>query len=94
MEILHRGIAMYEDRNFVIFSSSEIDKINFDEVLETSAETLRFSVDKSLVFVKWDGDTVPSCVEQLTTKGEYLTYNEILDLLSGPEWTAPLEMGG
>jgi len=45
---------MYESRNFAIFSTSEIDKIDFSSVCETSAETLRKSVDGSKTFVKWD----------------------------------------
>ena len=34
---------------------------------------------------------VPSCVLGLTTKGDYLTYEEILAVLSGPDWTQPME---
>lgn len=76
------------DRTFVIFNVSEINLIDFSQVLETSADTLRKSVDETLTFVKWDGATVPACVESLTTKGDYLTYSEMLDVLSGPNWTA------
>jgi hypothetical protein len=80
----------YDNRNFVIFDVSELDKIDFSSVLETSAETVRKSVDKSKTFVKWDGD-VPACVESLTTKGEYLTYQQIMEILNGPEWSNPFE---
>lgn len=45
---------MYETRNFAIFSTSEIDKIDFFQVLETSADTLRRSVNGTKTFVKWD----------------------------------------
>ena len=80
---------MYENRSFVIFDVSELDKINFDEVLETSAETVRKSVDGTKTFVKWDdGQTAPPSVESLTTKGPYLTYTEILAILATEEWTA------
>jgi len=80
----------YNNRNFVIFDVSELDKIDFSSVLETSAETVRKSVDKSKTFVKWDGD-VPACVESLTTKGEYLTYQQIMEILNGTEWSNPFE---
>lgn len=83
----------FEERNYLILSTSELDKINFDEVLETSAETVRKSVDGSKTFVKWDdGQAAPSgvtTVESLTTKGPYLTYSEILEILETPEWTVP-----
>ena len=66
---------MYTNRNYVIFDVSELNKINFMWVKETSAETVRRSVDGTKTFVKWDGE-VPYCVETLTTKGEYLTHEE------------------
>jgi len=44
-----------ENRQYMIFSLSEIGLINFNEVLQTSAETLRKSNDNTKAFVKWDG---------------------------------------
>ena len=77
---------MYEQRNFTIFDVAELPLIDFTQVLETSIETIRKSVDGTKTFVKWDGD-VPSCIDNLTTKGPYLTYDEILEILSTDEWT-------
>ena len=81
---------MYDQRNFAIFSLTEIDKINFTQVLETSAETLRVSTDESKTFVKWDREQ-PEFVSELTTLEGPYTYTEILEILSGAEWTAPME---
>ena len=77
----------YENRQFMIFSVSELDNIDFTQVLETSAETVRRSVDGTLTFVKWDG-TMPQCVVDLTTKQGPYTYTEILEILSGTAWTS------
>jgi hypothetical protein len=82
---------MYDNRQFVIFSTTELPLINFSEVLETSADTVRISVDGTKTFVKWDGDIPPS-VQALTTIEGYYTYEEMIDILSGPEWNEP--MGG
>jgi hypothetical protein len=83
---------MYENRNYVIFDVSELDKIDFTQVLETSADTVRKSVDGTKTFVKWeDGGSIPPSVQSLTTKGNYLTHGEILTILYGPEWTSPME---
>lgn len=83
---------MYENRQFAIFSVTEIPLINFDEVLETSSDTLRLSVDGTKTFVKWeDGASIPPSVQALTTVEGPYTYTEILEILSGPEWTAPME---
>jgi hypothetical protein len=84
---------MYESRNFAIFSTSELDQINFSEVLETSVDTVRKSVDGTKTFVKWDdGGTTPPSVQALTTLEGIYTYEEILEILSTPEWSAPMPM--
>ena len=83
---------MYEQRNFMIFSTSETGSIDFTEVLETSAETLRLSVDGSKSFVKWDGETIPTSVDNLTTKEGPYTYEEIVTILTGSEWADDLEL--
>ena len=82
---------MYEQRNFAIFSTTEIDKIDFSTVKETSAETLRKSVDGTKTFVKWDGGVAPDFISELTTLEGIYSYEEILEILNGPEWTAPME---
>ncbi len=77
----------YENREFMIFNVSEIGNINFNEVLETSSETVRKSVDKTKTFVKWDGTEIPQSVNSLTTKEGPYTYSQILEILSTSEWT-------
>lgn len=79
----------YEHRKFVIFNVSEINLINFNEVLETSTNTLRFSVDKTKTFVKWDEDTQPPCISNLTTKEGPYDYDTMMSILDGPEWVQP-----
>lgn len=73
----------------MIFNVSELDTLNFNEVLETSIDTVRKSVDETKTFVKWDGATIPPSVEALTTKQGPYTYIEILSILSTSEWNAP-----
>jgi hypothetical protein len=80
---------MYEDRNYMILNVSELDQIHFEHVLETSADTVRKSVDGVKTFVKWEGE-IPECVANLTTKEGPYNHAEILEILSGEEWTAPM----
>ena len=80
---------IYEHRNYMIFPVSQLDLIDFNTVLETSADTVRKSVDGTKTFVKWDGST-PTCISLLTnTEGPY-NHDEILNILSGEEWTSPM----
>jgi len=77
----------FDHRNFMIFNVSELGSVNFNEVLETSQDTVRKSVDETKTFVKWEGETIPTSIYSLTTKdGPYL-YQDMLTILSGPEWT-------
>jgi hypothetical protein len=78
----------YEQRQFMIFNVSELELIDFSQVLETSIDTVRKSIDGIKTFVKWDGNTIPSSVDLLTTKEGPYTYTEIIDILNGPEWTS------
>jgi hypothetical protein len=84
--------SLYDDRHFMVFNVSELNSIDFSTVLETSAETVRKSVDGTKTFVKWEGET-PECVSNLTTKEGPYSYEEILDILAGSEWSSPLEPG-
>jgi hypothetical protein len=70
----------------MIFSTSETGSIDFNEVLETSSETLRLSVDGSKSFVKWDSEIIPTTVDSLTTKEGPYTYEEIGTILTGSFW--------
>jgi hypothetical protein len=69
-------------RTYVIINSSDVSSVNFNEVVEDSADTLRYSVDGTKTFVKFEGDT-PSF---LIGEPQY-TNQEIIDILSGPSWT-------
>jgi len=78
----------YDNRKFMIFNVSELNQIDFTQVLETSIDTVRVSVDQTKTFVKWDG-VIPESVNNLTTKEGPYTYDKILTILSTTEWTDP-----
>jgi len=71
-------------KTYCIIDSSEVSSVNFDQVAETSADTLRYSLDGTQTFVKYEGEQ-PSF---LNGKQEY-THSEILTILATPEWTDP-----
>lgn len=76
----------FEQRQFMIFNTSELNQIDFTQVLETSSETVRMSIDLTKTFVKWDGE-IPNCVNILTTKEGPYTYSEIIEILSSEDWS-------
>jgi hypothetical protein len=84
-------MGKYETREFMIFSTSELNKIDFNQVLETSSETVRKSVDRTKTFVKWDGEEIPSSIQLLESKQGPYTYTQMLEILNGNEWTEETE---
>jgi hypothetical protein len=69
-------------RKYVIIDASDVSSVDFDRVLETSPETLRFSVDDTKALLKYEGEQ-PSF---LSGKTEY-DHAEILTILATDEWT-------
>ncbi len=78
----------FEDRHYVIFDLTEVDTIDFSEVMETSADTLRKNLAETQSFVKYEGDQPPSIVA-LTTRSQEYSHEEIITLLAGTDWTDP-----
>ena len=72
----------YENRIYVIINASEVGTVNFSQVNETSADTLRYSLDNSKTFVKFEGST-PSF---LSGKTQY-NHSQICTILDGTDWT-------
>jgi len=70
-------------RNYVIIDASEVSSVDFNQVLETSADTLRYNLAGTQTFVKFDGDT-PSFLEGKTAYDR----SEMLTLLANEEWSS------
>lgn len=70
-------------RKYVIINADEVSSVNFSKVEETSESTLRFSLDGTKTFVKYEG-AKPSF---LYGKDTY-KHSEMLAVLSGDEWTS------
>ena len=73
---------------YIIIDMSEIALVDFNQVLETSEQTVRLSVDGSQTVLKWEG-AEPSFVSTLNSYEGPYTHEEILTIMSTPEWTDP-----
>ena len=77
-------------RTYLIIPTSELSKVDFSQVCETSADTVRKSVDETKTFIKWDGNE-PSFVSSITgTEGPY-NKSEILTILVTEDWVSSEE---
>jgi len=67
---------------YVTILAEHVANIDFNQVLETSEETLRYNNDRSLALLKFEGNT-PSFLEGKTT----YDYEQIMEILDSPDWT-------
>jgi len=73
----------YNNRKITVINASDVSSIDFSQVLETSADTLRYNNDNTKTFVKYDG-AQPSF---LSGKTEY-SYDDFVAILQDEkgEW--------
>ena len=74
------------DRQYVIINAADVSSVNFDDVLETSGDTLRYNVAGDQTFVKYEG-AKPRCLYGKDT----LSHSAMLTVLDTEAWTAPME---
>jgi hypothetical protein len=70
--------------SYVFLDADEVGIIDFNQVLEDSLDTLRYSLDGTKTFVNYPGQQPSS----LLGRTEY-THAEALAITRGPEWTDP-----
>jgi hypothetical protein len=81
-----------QERTFLIIPVSELSKVDFTQVLETSPDTVRKSVDETKTFIKWEGEPPTFIGDIVGSDGPY-THGDILEILVTPEWTNPNPFG-
>ena len=75
------------DRTYVIADTSEVSGFDFTQLIDIDESYSRKSLDGSKILARYEG-TQPFF---LLGKTEY-THEEILSILSGPEWTSEDEI--
>jgi len=68
---------------YAFFSVAELPKVDFDRVNETAVDTLRYSLDGSMIFVHWN-ESQPEFLSNIEC--EIVTSDEALQILEGNDW--------
>jgi len=78
----------YSNRTYATALTSTIGNVDFSQVHETSAATVRKSVDESQFILKWNTDSTPTFITDnsvtVTWSG---THADCLTLLATEAWT-------
>ena len=78
---------------YVIASISELNNVDYSQVSQTSAETVRKNTELTKFILKYDGSR-PSTIESLDINGKlisydnnkYFTHTQILNIVKDVEW--------
>jgi len=57
-------MSRFPNRRWLVIPTSEVSNINFNQVLESSADSLRYSVDGTKTFVKYEVTVVEESYTQ------------------------------
>tara|TARA_R110000796_G_scaffold236499_1_gene355948 strand:+ start:36 stop:290 length:255 start_codon:yes stop_codon:yes gene_type:complete len=82
---------MHNTRTYAVINLSDIGLIDFSQIGETSASTVRKSLDETQFVIKWQEGYVPTFITDLTVipVGTY-DHHAILELMATPEWSEPM----
>lgn len=78
-----------ENRKYLIVNTTELDKIDFSQVMQKSQFNIRKTNDGSKFIIKWE-EIDPTFLNDLQTKQGPYTHSEILAILEQSEWITPM----
>jgi len=84
---------MMNTNTYVVVNISELNNVDYSQVLQTSSSTVRKNITQSKFILKFDGN-IPQTVQDLDNDGKifsysgekYLTHPQILSVISDVEW--------
>jgi hypothetical protein len=76
------------DKKYLVIPTSELKKVNFDDIMQHSHETLSYSGDGKRTFIKWVGQE-PSFVANIENREGPYNHEEIKQILRSTDWISP-----
>ena len=74
---------------YAIIQTSDLSSIDFDQIGETSADTLRYNLAGTEFIIKWN--TTPTFItDGSVVPVSTLTHQEALALMATAEWSEPI----
>jgi len=63
-------MSRFPNRRWLVIPATEVENVDFNQVLESSADSLRYSVDESQTFVKYEVTVVEETYTETHTDPE------------------------
>ena len=78
---------MYNNKTYAIINANDVSNIDFNQILETSVNTLKYSANNSLILIKWTTPPAFIYVDELVEPVGIYTHQQILSILRTDVWT-------
>ena len=76
---------------YAIINIADLGLINFSEIDETDATTIRKSIDELMFIIKWFNEHEPSFITNgSVVPTQILTHEQAIELMATIEWTEPI----
>ena len=84
---------MHNTKTYAVINLSDIGLIDFAQVGQTSASTVRKSLDNTEFVIKWEEGYTPTFINDASVipVGTY-DHHAILELMATEKWSEPIEV--
>ena len=82
---------MHNTKTYAVINLTDLELIDFSQIGESSASTIRKSLDNTQFVIKWAEGHIPTFITDgsVVPIGTY-DHHAILELMSTPEWSEPI----
>ena len=78
----------YSNRTYAFADWADIGSVDFAQVMETSAGTVRKSIDETMFILKWYTASQPTFITDNSVTLQWSgSHSQCLQMLVGPNWT-------
>jgi len=81
---------MHNNRTYAVINLTDVGLIDFSQVGETSASTIRKSLDDTQFVIKWDDGYTPTFINNPVVPVETYDHHAILELMATAAWSEPI----
>ena len=84
---------MHNNKTYAVINLTDISLIDFSQIAQSSASTIRKSLDNTQFVIKWQEGYEPTFISDGTVipVGTY-DHHAILELMATPAWSEPIEV--
>lgn len=83
----------FHDRTYSTALMTDIGNVDFSQVMQTDASSVRKSIDETQFVLKWMTDNEPTFITDGSVTTTWSgTHEECIQLMASAEWTEPISI--